>query len=296
MDHKGLDRLQELRKLNANPMWINDDLYRLMYKRDLYVIAYERIKSSPGNMTPGVDDETLDGFSKKTIEGVIEKMRNQSFQFIPADRIYIPKPNGKTRPLGIPTPKDKIVQDVIRMILECIYDGDNPTFLDSSHGFRPNRGTHSCLKVVRGWHSVNWFVEGDIRGCFDNVDHHTLIALLSKRIKDQRFLDLIWKALRVGYMEGRIPKNSLTGTPQGSIISPILANIYLHEFDLWVEKFVRNHSNGNRKRINPSYTKIVKERRRVKNGKKPASLAQAAGSGMHRRVKETHLEAQRACA
>lgn len=281
MDCRGLARLQKIMKLNATPNWVNIDLYRLLYMEDLYVVAYERIKSAPGNMTKGSDDSTIDGFSKVTIANIIRKMRDQSFDFTRARRIYIPKANGKERPLGIPSPKDKVVQEIIRMILECIYDGSKPTFLECSHGFRNGRGTHSCLQEVRGWHAVNWFVEGDIKGCFDNIDHHVLIHILSKRIKDQKFLDLIWKALRAGYLEGSSHKSSILGTPQGSIVSPILANIYLHEFDVWVEDFIaRNQtqtSRGNiRKRINPEYTLYVKELRRIKAGKKRVSPARYA--------------------
>ena len=273
MDYKGLIRLRKIKELNANPNWVNTDLYRLLYMEDLYIAAYEKIKSTPGNMTKGSDAHTLDGFSMTTIQNIIRKMRDQSFDFTRARRIHIPKANGKSRPLGIPSPRDKVVQEVIRMILECVYDGDISSFSDNSHGFRNGRGTHTCLRVVRGWHGVNWFVEGDIKGCFDNIDHHTLIHILSKRIQDQRFLDLIWKALRVGYLEGKSSNNSILGTPQGSIVSPILANIYLHEFDVWVEQFVRQnerrHANGKTsKRINPAYTRCVKELRRIKAGKK----------------------------
>ena len=276
MDYKGLNRLQKVKELNANPNWVNQDLYRMLYMEDLYITAYERIKSAPGNMTQGTDETTLDGFSMTTIKNIIRKMKDQSFDFTRSKRIKIPKANGKERPLGIPSPKDKVVQEVIRMILECIYDGDNPSFLDTSHGFRNGRGTHSCLQQVRGWHGVSWFVEGDIKGCFDNIDHQILIHILSKRIKDQKFLDLIWKALRAGYMEGKVSHNSILGTPQGSIISPILANIYLHEFDVWVEEFIaKNQKLGKdgktRKKVNPEYTYVVKELRRIKTGKKRVS-------------------------
>lgn len=180
MDTKGLIRLQKVRELNADPTWVNVDLYRLLYMDDLNVAAYERIKSAPGNMTKGSDGTTLDGFSLEEIQKIISAMRNQSFQFTRARRKYIPKSNGKRRPLGIPSPKDKVVQEVIRMILECIYDGDNPTFLDSSHGFRNGRSPHSCLRQVRMWSAINWFVEGDIKGCFDNIDHQRLIDILRK--------------------------------------------------------------------------------------------------------------------
>jgi len=276
MDNKGLNRLRKVKELNANPNWVNTDLYRLLYMEDLYIIAYEKIKSAPGNMTKGSDNDTIDGFSMTSINNIIRSMRNQSFDFTRARRIHIPKANGKLRPLGIPSPKDKVVQEVIRMILESIYDGYTPSFSDKSHGFRNGRGTHSCLQEVRGWHGVSWFVEGDIKGCFDNVDHHTLIHILSKRIKDQKFLDLIWKALRAGYMEGNTTNNSILGTPQGSIVSPILANIYLHEFDMWVEEFIArnqklNRRGDTRKMRNPKYTYYVKELNRIKAGKKRVS-------------------------
>ena len=260
---KGLRRLQVVRKLNENPSWVNRDLYRLMYEEDLYIWAYENIKSSPGNMTAGADGETIDGFSMKQVRRIIASMKDQSFTFTRARRTYIPKANGKLRPLGIPSPKDKVVQEVLRIILASIYDNEKPTFLDCSHGFRAKRGTHTALKQVRSWHSVNWFVEGDIKGCFDNIDHGTLIQVLKKRITDQRFIDLIWKALKVGYLEGTSQVNSLAGTPQGSIVSPILANIYLHEFDLWMERFIAENTMGKSKRTNPAYTTIVKSRLRL---------------------------------
>jgi group II intron reverse transcriptase/maturase len=284
-DAKGLNRLQRIRKLNENPTWVNRDLYRLMYERDLYITAYEHIKSSPGNMTAGADGETIDGFSMKTIDRIITAMRDQSFTFTRARRTYIPKANGKLRPLGIPSPKDKVVQEVMRIILSSIYDNESPTFLDCSHGFRPGRGTHTALKQVRSWHSVNWFVEGDIKGCFDNIDHGALIRTLSRRIEDKRFLDLVWKALKAGYLEGPTQVNSLAGTPQGSIVSPILANIYLHEFDVWMMKFIGDHKKGVRKRINPAYTAIVKERNRCL--KKGLSKTSDEVTALEKRMRNT---------
>lgn len=272
MSDNGLQRLSKLGELNANPNWVNTDLYRLMFKKDLYITAYERLKSSPGNMTAGSDGDTIDGFSMKLIESIITSMRDESYQFARARRVYIPKANGKLRPLGIPSAKDKVVQEVIRMILESIYDGPTPTFKDCSHGFRPGMGTHSCLKEVRTWHNVSWFIEGDIKACFDEIDHHVLISLLSKRITDGRFLDLIWKALSAGYLEGAVPVNSLSGTPQGSIVSPILANVYLHELDVFIEDLKAKYEKGTRKRANPAYTAIVKERRRIDSGKKRVDL------------------------
>jgi group II intron reverse transcriptase/maturase len=285
MSDTGIRRLSKLEELNADPSWVNEDLYRLMYRQDLYIIAYERIKSSPGNMTAGTDAATIDGFSTKKIEVIINAMRDESFQFDRARRIYIPKANGKLRPLGIPTAKDKVVQEVIRLILERIYDGPIPTFKDCSHGFRPGKGTHSCLKEIRSWHGVSWFIEGDIKACFDEVDHSELIKVLAKRIADGRFLDLIQKALKAGYMEGTTPVNSLSGTPQGSIVSPMLANVYLHELDVFVEQLRAKYEKGERKRINPAYTAIVKERNRVAKGKKQVSLLERRA--LERTLRET---------
>jgi len=167
---KSLARLEVIRRLNGESReWVNYDLYRLMFKRDLYIVAYERIKSNPGQMTPGTDKETADGFSEEEINRLIQEMRAGSYQPKPVKRTYIPKANGKMRKLGIPSFRDKIVQEVARVILEAIYDSPNGAyFLDNSHGFRRSRSTHSALREVQGkWSGITWFVEGDIRSCFD---------------------------------------------------------------------------------------------------------------------------------
>jgi len=168
---KTLQRLEHLRQLNTDRNWINSDLYRLMYKEDLYILAYERIKSAPGNMTPGTDGKTIDGISMRMIQSIMEEMRTEQFQFKPARTVYLPKPNGKKRKLGIPSTRDKIVQEVIRLILECIYDSPKrPYFHETSHGFRPNRSGHTALREIRGkWPAINWFLEGDIQSCFDHA-------------------------------------------------------------------------------------------------------------------------------
>ena len=169
MENQALVRLEALRKRNADRGWVNFDLYRLLYRPELYEVAYERIKSKPGNMTPGTDGTTLDGFSRTVIADLIERLRDESFQFRPARRTHIPKANGKTRPLGIPSPRDKVVQEVLRMILEGIYDSPHGAyFLDTSHGFRPNRSCHTALREFSTkWTGVTWIIEGDIKSCFD---------------------------------------------------------------------------------------------------------------------------------
>ncbi len=232
-----------------------------MYKEDLYILAYERIKSAPGNMTPGSDGATIDGTSMKMIHTIIQEMRTEQFQFKPVRTVYIPKANGKKRKLGIPSTRDKIVQEVIRLILECIYDSPKgPYFHETSHGFRPERSCHTALREIRGkWPAINWFLEGDIQSCFDAIDHGVLVTLLHKKIRDERFLNLIWKLLRAGYLDlQEARQNNLAGTPQGGLASPILANVYLHELDEKVEELRRQmERGGQRKRKNLLHKKLT---------------------------------------
>ncbi len=263
MSQKTLERLEHLRKLNSEKQWINHDLYRLMYKEDLYILAYERIKSKPGNMTPGSDGETLDGFSLKTIQEIIHEMKTEQFHFKPVRTTYIPKANGKLRKLGIPSVRDKIVQEVVHMILEAIYDSPHgPYFMKTSHGFRPHRSCHTGLREFREkWTAVNWLVEGDIRACFDELNHHKLVAILRKKIQDERFLNLIWKLLNAGYMDLHGERrDSLIGSPQGGIVSPILANVYLHELDEFVETLRERLEKGKEKRPSPTYERLRSKR------------------------------------
>ena len=271
MSQKTLERLEYLRKANRNRRWINHDLYRLMYKEDLYIIAYERIKSKPGNMTPGTDEETLDGFSLGTIGEIIQEMRTEQFRFKPVRQQFIPKPNGKMRKLGIPCVRDKVVQEVMRMILECIYDSPNaPYFKETSHGFRSNHSCHTALKEIREkWSAVNWYIEGDIRACFDEIDHGTLVSILTKKISDQRLLNLIWKLLNAGYMDMRQARqDSLAGVPQGGVISPLLSNAYLQELDEFVEEIQMRREKGKKKRRNTPYHNLSERKgRMVKQGK-----------------------------
>jgi group II intron reverse transcriptase/maturase len=242
-----------------------------MYKRDLYILAYERIKSAPGNMTPGTDGKTLDGFSLQMIDDIIQEMRTEQFQFKPVRTVYIPKANGKKRKLGIPSTRDKIVQEVIRLILECIYESPyGPYFHDASHGFRPNRSCHTALREIRGkWPALNWFVEGDIRSCFDEIEHGILVDLLRKKIRDERFINLIWKLLRAGYFDLQEDQHeSLAGTPQGGLASPILANVYLHELDEKMQEIQKRYERGGKqKHSNPLYSKLSSQKARlVKKG------------------------------
>lgn len=262
MASSAYDRLDKLRQLNSNSAWVNKDLYRLLFKPELHVIAYERIKSAPGNMTKGSDGHTIDGTSIDKLLSSISELKDESYQPQPALRVYIPKKDGKKRPLGIPAIRDKIVQESVRLILECIYDPPNsPTFCVSSHGFREGRSTHSALEeVCRHWNGTKWFVEGDIKSFFDEINHDRLIQLLRKRIDDDRFINLIRKFLNAGYMEDGRLKSSSKGTPQGGIISPMLANIYLHEFDVWMEALCERLTKGAKRRPNPEYRSVVRKK------------------------------------
>lgn len=174
-------------------------LYRNLYNIEFFLDAYAKIYPNKGSNTKGVNEDTIDGMSVKRINTLIEKLRNQTYQPNPARRIYIPKKNGKLRPLGLPTFEDKLVQEVARKMLESIYE---PAFSENSHAFRPNRGCHTALKQIkRTFTGTRWFIEGDIKGFFDNIDHHILINILRRRIKDEKFINLIWKFLRAGYVE-----------------------------------------------------------------------------------------------
>nr|YP_010003156.1 hypothetical protein JXY92_mgp08 [Ulva torta]AZP40264.1 hypothetical protein [Ulva torta] len=245
--------------------------YSTLLKPKIYKIAYETIKSKRGNNTPGVDIQTLDGIGLAWIDKTIGSMKDRSFQFQPAVRKFIPKPNGKLRPLGIPTPKDKVVQQAIRLIIEPLFE---PHFLKSSHGFRPNRSAHSALKDIRSWTGITWMIEGDIKGCFDNVDHHILECLLKVRIKDPNLIALYWKAVNAGYVNnGTFEPHSLTGEPQGGVLSPLLSNVYMHELDVFVEGLKAEYSKSSNRRgviQNPEYTAHLKRMRELRaqgNGK-----------------------------
>ena len=218
-------------------------LYRNLYNPEFYLLAYQNIATSQGSMTAGTDGRTLDGMSMERIESIISKLKDHSYQPNPARRVYIAKKNSKKkRPLGIPSTDDKLIQEVIRMILEAIYE---PTFSTNSHGFRPKRSCHTALKeVVTLFTGAKWIIEGDIKACFDSFDHHVTINLLRKRIKDETFISLMWKFLRAGYMEQWVYHTTYSGSPQGSGMSPILSNVYLHELDVFMASLKSKFDRG----------------------------------------------------
>ena len=190
-------------------------LYRYLLREDIYFIAYQKLCSNKGATTKGVDDDTADGFGKKYVDGLINDLKNGTYKPKPARRIYIPKANGKERPLSIPSFRDKLLQEVIRMFLEAIYE---PNFSDFSHGFRPNRSCHTALKQAKIYFTgAKWFVEGDIKGCFDNIDHDKLIEILQRKIKDSKFINIIRLMLKAGYVEDFKYHETYSGTPQGGL-------------------------------------------------------------------------------
>ena len=219
--------LASLRTKACNTNYAYERLYRNLYNPEMFLQAYQNIYAKEGNMTRGTDGKTIDGMSAMRIDRLIASLKDYSYHPNPARRSYIEKNNDpkKKRPLGIPSFDDKLVQEVLRMLLESIYED---TFSTHSHGFRPNRSCHTALvEVKKQFTGTKWFIEGDIRGCFDNIDHAVLVGLLRRRIRDEHFLGLIWKFLKAGYIEDWVYHNTFSGTPQGSIISPILANVYL---------------------------------------------------------------------
>ena len=254
------DVLNNLNKQSKNPSYKFQRLYRNLYNPEFYLLAYRNIYANEGSMTPGVDGETLDGMSSPRIERIINALKDHSYRPNPARRTYIAKKNSsKKRPLGIPSGDDKLVQEVVRMILESIYES---AFSDQSHGFRPKRSCHTALEQLqRTFAGANWFVEGDIQACFDSFDHQVLINILRRRIDDEAFISLMWKFLKAGYMEQWQYHRTYCGTPQGSGISPILANIYLHELDMHMEEYKTAFVKGNRlsRKVNPEYARRNRE-------------------------------------
>lgn len=237
------------------------DVYRQLYNEELYLRAYGRIYRNDGAMTRGITDETVDGMSREKIVSIIEALRCERYRWTPVRRVEIPKKNGNTRPLGIPTWSDKLLQEVMRLLLEAYYE---PQFSNFSHGFRPVRGCHSALDYIqRSWKGTKWFIEGDIKGCFDNIDHQLLLQILRERIHDNRFLRLVEGLLRAGYCEQWRYHSTLSGTPQGGIISPLLANIFLDKLDRFVETtLLEEYTKGKTRRPNKEYFLLLHRRKR----------------------------------
>ena len=238
-------------------------LYRQMFNRELYLLAYGNIYSNQGAMTPGASAETADGMSEDKIDQITGLMRQEKYRFSPARRVYIPKRNGKLRPLGLPSWSDKLVGEVVRLLLEAYYE---PGFSDRSHGFRKGRGCHTALREIHNtWTGTTWFIEGDISDCFGSFDHEILLRILAEKIHDQRFLRLIHNMLKAGYLEEWEYRDTLSGVPQGGVVSPILSSIYLHKLDEFVEQeLIPQYTRGARRKSNPEYNRIKARQRHAR--------------------------------
>jgi group II intron reverse transcriptase/maturase len=232
-----------------------EDIYRQLYNPDLYLRAYARLYSNQGAMTRGTTSETVDGMSIKKIEKIIDDLRHERYRWTAVRRVLIPKKNGKIRPLGIPTWSDKLLQEVIRLMLEAYYE---PQMSNHSHGFRPGHGCHSALDEVRQvWTGTKWFIEGDIKGCFDNIDHQIMMSILGEKLHDTRFLRLLSSLLKAGYLEEWRYHETLSGSPQGGVVSPILSNIYMDKLDQFVEKvLLPKYNSKERRSYYPPYLRI----------------------------------------
>lgn len=264
-----LERMKENSEKNKEEVFTR--LYRYLLRPDLYFIAYQKLYSNNGAATEGVDGDTADGFSEAKVEKLIASLADESYCPKPSRRIYLKKPNGKRRPLGIPSFSDKLVQEVLRMVLEAVYE---PIFLETSHGFRPGKSCHTALCYARyNLNGTRWFIEGDIKGCFDNINHEVLIRCIQKKIKDARLIKLIHKFLKAGYLEDFVYHNTYSGCPQGGIISPILANIYLHELDLYVAELSKDFQKPYKSRITAEYSRLSSRMMRVKQKIKKAEGA-----------------------
>lgn len=268
-------------------------LYDMLLDKNLLVMAYETIKSKNGSTSVASDGTTMDGISISIIDSIVKDLKDMSFKPTPVRMTGIPKADGKIRYLGIGERKDRIVQQAMKMILEAIYE---PVFSDLSHGFRPNRSCHSAMKIVRErWQGTSWVVEGDIKGFFDNIDHHKLVGCLKRRIDDTWFIDLVWKFLRAGkcVSNGKLSRQfqyeiTRIGTPQGGVLSPVLANIYLHDFDMLVEKVCEKYGDVGSRRstkrkttFSNAYLEADKVVRKCKESLKLMDAGKPRETGIH---------------
>jgi group II intron reverse transcriptase/maturase len=250
-----------------------NELYRQLFNPHLYLLAYGRLYSNHGAMTPGGDGDTVDGMSLGKIGRIIDALRHERYRFQPVKRTYIPKKNGKRRPLGLPSWSDKLVGEVVRLLLEAYYE---PRFSGRSHGFRPGRGCHTALtEVANTWAGTTWFIEGDISDCFGSLDHDTMLGILGEKIHDNRFLRLLRNMLQAGYLEDWEWNATLSGAPQGGVASPILSNIYLDRLDTFVETvLIPEYTRGRVRANNPTYREMIN------------AIARARSRGDRARVRE----------
>jgi len=290
--HGSGDKEINLRRL----LQFNDDgkctnAYKLLTRTDILKISYNSIKSKPGNMVRGVDRETLNSIPIKWFEDTSKSLVSETFKFRPSRRVYIPKPNGKKRPLGISSPRDKIVQQAMRMVMESMLD---KMYDSNSHGFRPSRGCHSALSEVRKWTGVPWLLEGDIKGFFDNIDHHVLARLITRHFSEPKLIHLYWKLVKAGYVEFDQGKKISTypnkGVPQGGIISPLLSNLVLHEFDKYMRELIsqrmKENANIPKDRPNRIYNCLSSRIRRLREKLKTTDAIKSTKKDLKRAIKE----------
>jgi group II intron reverse transcriptase/maturase len=253
--------LDVLRERGRRGLPLNE-LYRQLFNPQLYLLAYGRIYSNKGAMTPGATGETVDGMSLGKIERIIQALRHERYRWSPVKRVHIPKKNGKRRPLGLPPWSDKLVGEVVRLLLDAYYDVQ---FSDLSHGFRPGRGCHSALRdVANTWTGTTWFIEGDVADCFGSFDHSVMLSTLAETIHDGRFLRLMRNMLKAGYLEDWVWNATLSGVPQGGVVSPVMSNIYLHRLDEFVETvLIPEYTRGRIRKQDTAYARVRAARDRA---------------------------------
>jgi group II intron reverse transcriptase/maturase len=255
-------------------------VYRNLRNKELFLRAYAKLYANQGALTPGTDPkDTVDGMSLKRIDSIIADLEAGTYRWKPSRRSYIPKKDGKLRALGMPGWRDKLLQEVIRSVLSAYYE---PQFSEMSHGFRPGRGCHTALQsIVCTWRGITWFIEGDIRGCFDEIDHEKLLEIIGRSIKDQRLLKLLRGMLKAGYLEDWKYQQTYSGTPQGGVISPLLANVFLNELDRYVEEvLIPQYTRGSKRRRNPEYERLT---RAMVKAKKQGDIKRYKALGKQRR-------------
>ena len=272
-------------KATEEPEHRFDDLYSLLCNEVWLRVAHHKVNANQGRETAGIDGASMSNFNGD-LEGNLERLRvilkAKTFEPLPVRRVYIPKANGKKRPLGIPGIRDRMVQEALRMILEPIWEAD---FSTHSYGFRPNRSTYDAMSYIgkrlaaSSGASYQWVIEGDIASYFDTIPHRRLMKAIKKRVADRDLRDLLWKFLRAGVIYKGECTETLAGTPQGGIVSPLLANIYLHELDRYMESNYLNLSNyarGRRRKLGKSnylYARYADDFVVLCNGSKAEALA-----------------------
>jgi len=267
--------LELIRERGRKGLPLARDVYKHLLDPEMYLKAYGKIYRNNGAMTNGITEETVDSMSLDKIRTIIDSVKFERYKWTPVRRTYIPKKDGKKRPLGMPTWSDKLLQEVIRQILEAYYESQ---FSEHSHGFRPERGCHTALQEIQHkWPGTIWFIEGDISKCFDTLDHKVLIETIKEKIQDGRFNHLIEELLAAGYMENWKLNKTLSGCPQGGIISPILSNIYLDKLDKFVENtLIPEHTKGTGRKKNREYANLIQQSYRANDKESKRRLRQQA--------------------